>query len=319
MEAIRLANTNKISHEEWKRERMKGIGGSDVAAILGISRWKSAIRVYLEKIGEAPEEETNEAMEIGKRIEDFIADLFKEKTGLHVARCNAILQSSKYPWMIANVDREVYDPETDSWGILELKNVSQYMQKDWEGEEIPTEAYVQLQHYLIVTGRTWGYIAGLIGGKRFEYKKFELDEELADEIVRREEKFWKENVLGGKPPSADATEDCKDTLEILFPYSMRKSIDLPREDDLLVQELETLENQADELEKEIELRKNKLKEHLGDAEVGATENYWVFWKNFDSKRFSQKKFKEERPDDYAKYSEETHTRRFRYKKMNEEV
>ncbi|WP_292596920.1 hypothetical protein [Mesotoga sp. UBA6090] len=86
-----------------------------------------------------------------------------------------------------------------------------------------------------------------------------------------------------------------------------------------MQELEALEDQAKELEKEIELRKNKLKEHLGDAEVGATENYWVFWKNFDSKRFSQKKFKEERPDDYAKYSEEAHTRRFRYKRMNKEV
>ena len=79
MEAIRLADTKKIGYEEWKRERMKGIGGSDVAAVLGISRWKSALRVYLEKIDEAPEEEENEAMEIGRKIEDFIAGLFKER------------------------------------------------------------------------------------------------------------------------------------------------------------------------------------------------------------------------------------------------
>lgn len=314
MEAVRLASTKRISIEEWKRERMKGIGGSDVAAVLGISRWKSAIRVYLEKIGEAPEEEVNEAMEIGKRIEDFIADLFKEKTGLHVVRCNAILQSSEYPWMIANVDREVYDPETDSWGILELKNVSQYMQKDWEGEEIPPEAYVQLQHYLIVTGRTWGYIAGLIGGKRFEYKRFELDEELAEEIIRREEKFWKENVLKGIPPSADATEDCTEVLKVLFPESMRKSIDLPPEDDLIVEELETLKAQKEELEKEITLRENKLKERLGEAEAGFTGRFWVFWKSYSSKRFAQSKFKEERPKDYEAYLEDTRSRKFRFKR-----
>jgi len=316
MEAIRLASTKRISYEEWKRQRMKGIGGSDVAAVLGISRWKSALRVYLEKIDEAPEEEENEAMEIGRKIEDFIAGLFKEKTGMYVQRCNAILQNSEYPWMIANIDREIYDEATDSWGILELKNVSEYMKNDWEGEEIPPEAYVQLQHYLIVTGRTWGYIAGLIGGKRFEYRRFELDEELTDEIIRREEKFWKENVLKGIPPAVDGSEDCATVLEVLFPQSMRKSIDLPTEDDLVVEELETLKAQKEEIDKEITLRENRLKERLGDSEAGFTGRYWVFWKSYFSKRFAQSRFKEERPKDYENYLEETHSRRFRFKRAS---
>ena len=314
MEAIRLADTKRISYEEWKRERMKGIGGSDVAAILGTSRWKAAIRVFLEKIGEAPEEEVNEAMEIGKKIEDFIADLFKEKTGLHVVRCNAILQNNEYPWMIANIDREIYDETTDSWGILELKNVSEYMKGDWSGEEIPAEAYVQLQHYLIVTGRTWGYIAGLIGGKRFECRRFELDDGLAEEIIRKEEAFWKENVLKRVPPAVDGSEDCAEVLEVLFPQSMQRSIDLPAGDDLIVEELEVLKAQKVELEKEITLRENRLKERLGDSEAGFTGRYWVFWKSYFSKRFAQSKFKEERPRDYEDYLEETHSRKFRFKR-----
>lgn len=314
MEAVRLLETRRVSYDEWKKGRMKGIGGSDAAAILGVNRWKSALRVFLEKIGQSPEEEENEAMEIGRKIEDFIADLFKEKTGLHVVRCNAILQSGEYPWMIANIDREVYDRETDSWGILELKNVSEYMKGDWAGEEIPPEAYVQLQHYLIVTGRTWGYIAGLIGGKRFEYKRFELDEELAGEIMRREEAFWKENVLKGVPPTVDGSEDCAEVLEVLFPQSMQRSIDLPAGDDLVVEELEALKAQKVELEKEITLRENRLKERLGDSEAGFTGRYWVFWKSYNSKRFAQSRFKEERPRDYENYLEETHSRKFRFKR-----
>ena len=105
-------------------------------------------------------------------------------------------------------------------------------------------------------------------------------------------------------------------LEVLFPQSMRKSIDLPSEDDLVVEELETLKAQKEDLEKEITLRENRLKERLGDSEAGFTGRYWVFWKSYFSKRFAQSKFKEERPKDYEDYLEETHSRRFRFKRAS---
>lgn len=49
MNANILVETEGLSHEEWLRWRKKGIGGSDVSAILGINKWTSAIELWLDK------------------------------------------------------------------------------------------------------------------------------------------------------------------------------------------------------------------------------------------------------------------------------
>jgi predicted phage-related endonuclease len=60
-----LIATDNLTRDEWLDYRRKGIGGSDIAAICGLSKWEKAIHVYLEKIGEAPETEMSEAAEWG--------------------------------------------------------------------------------------------------------------------------------------------------------------------------------------------------------------------------------------------------------------
>jgi predicted phage-related endonuclease len=74
LHAKKFVQTEDLSHAEWLQYRRLGIGGSDLAAICGISKWRTPVHVYLEKLGEAPEDQMSEAAEWGTRLEPLIAD-----------------------------------------------------------------------------------------------------------------------------------------------------------------------------------------------------------------------------------------------------
>ena len=90
---------------EWLAQRRTGIGGSDVAAILGLSKYRSPLDVYKDKIGETPDGEQSQAAYWGTKLEDVVAREFQERTGLKVQRVNR--QLSREGWMHANIDRAV--------------------------------------------------------------------------------------------------------------------------------------------------------------------------------------------------------------------
>ena len=61
-----------LNVEEWNRQRRMGIGGSDIGAICGLNKWRTALDVFLEKTGQAQEKEPNEAMRLGTCVEPYI-------------------------------------------------------------------------------------------------------------------------------------------------------------------------------------------------------------------------------------------------------
>ena len=70
---------------DWLKARRSGIGGSDVAAILGLNRYKSALDIYNDKIStEEPKEQQSESAYFGTILEDVVAKEFSKRTGLKV-------------------------------------------------------------------------------------------------------------------------------------------------------------------------------------------------------------------------------------------
>ena len=65
--------TRNMTREEWLEQRRKSIGGSDAAAIVGLSKWASPFSIWAEKTGKTPPKEDNEAMRIGHDLEDYVA------------------------------------------------------------------------------------------------------------------------------------------------------------------------------------------------------------------------------------------------------
>lgn len=265
MEAIRIVSTLDLSHDDWLDWRRKGIGGSDVAAICGLSRYKSPMAVYLDKIGELPPIEDNPKMKAGRMLEPLIADWFAEDTGMKVWRQNAIFQHKEYPHMLANIDRWLPGQNAG----LECKNTGEYAKGDWEGTQAPTEYILQCNHYMAVTGADRWYIAVLIGGWDFQWRVIERDEELIKNLIDVEKGFWDNHVLANQPPAFSHQDT--DYLKEMYPNSQDSlSIDLPEEAYDIVKAFDEARAAKKAAEMIEETAKNQIKGMMGEAEKA----YW---------------------------------------------
>lgn len=113
-----LVDTAALSEAEWLAWRRKGIGGSDVAAILGISPWRTARDLYNDKLGIASAQVDSAnwvALEMGHLLEDLVARIFSQKTGYHVFQVKKMFRHPRHPCMLADVDYFVTLPDGNMW------------------------------------------------------------------------------------------------------------------------------------------------------------------------------------------------------------
>lgn len=309
MNAIKVANTKEMSHKEWLESRQAGIGGSDVGAIMGFNKYKTALDIYLDKTQPVKEEEQSESAYWGTVLEDIVAKEFEKRSGLKVRRNNAILQHPEHKFMFANIDREVIGEDA----ILECKTADKYLTEEWKEDEIPASYICQVQHYLAVTGKKKAYIAVLIGGNKFDYKPIERDEELINIIINEEKVFWNDNVLKNNPPITYGVN--KDALNRLYNQDNGEIVDLDDNCDETIAMLCDVKAKIKELEKLQEEYENKIKVKLGENTQGNSVGYRVTWKTQTSNRVDTKKLKENYPDVYKNCINQTTSRVFRVKEI----
>lgn len=311
MQALQLISTRGMSREKWLEERRKGIGGSDAAAVAGLSRYRTPIQVYMEKLGMIDPQEESEAMYWGKKLEDIVAEEFSIRTGLKVRRRNAILRHPDHSFMLANVDRFIVGKNEG----LECKTTSAYRVDEWKDDEIPWEYAIQCHHYMAVTGYSAWWIAVLIGGNRFVFKRIERDEAIIANLVKIESDFWHNHVLKQTPPDPDGSAASSELVRRIYPESNGLELDLPSAVERWIEQYE----QAAEEEKAAAARKeeaaNNIKMLLGEYEVGRFKDWKITWRSISSSRLDTKRLKAELPDIYAKYTNQTSSRRFEIKRM----
>ncbi|PHE19215.1 hypothetical protein COF59_08275 [Bacillus pseudomycoides] len=303
-----LITTKDMTHEQWLEARKAGIGGSDAAAIAGLNKWSSPIGVYYDKTNEIPKEQLpNEAAYFGNVLEEIVAVEFSRRTELKVRKCNAILQHPEYPWMLANVDRLIVGEELG----LECKTASEYLKKEWDGDEIPASYLIQCQHYMAVTGYKAWWIAVLIGGNKFLYKKIDRDEEVIQYLIDIEKDFWLNHIEKQIPPSFDGSDASTKLLKQMYPEGYDGSeVDLPSKAKEHILSIKNITEQIKELETQKKERENKLKAMIGDKEKGVIGDHKATWKNVYSQRFDTKRFKEKHPELYEEFAKESVSRRF---------
>ncbi|MFS0817112.1 lambda-exonuclease family protein [Lysinibacillus sp. 1P01SD] len=303
--------TADMSRDEWLDARRAGIGGSDVGAIMGFNQYKSAYQVFLEKTGQYYEEVDNEAVYFGNALEDFVAQEFAKRTGKKVRRLNKMLVHPEHDFMLANLDRVVVGERA----VLECKTASEYVKEAWEGEEIPASYLCQVHHYLAVTGFEKAYIAVLVGGNKFIWKEIERDEEFIQILIDREKDFWENHVLKDIAPPIDGSDATNELIKKMYPQDDGTAIMLTKDDDVLLDAIDSISHEIKALEQQKKEYENQLKLKLENATEGHSQRHKVTYKTVVSNRVDSKRLKVEVPDVYEKFIKPSSSRRLTIKKL----
>lgn len=104
---VLVEDITALSNDEWKKYRTLGIGGSDAAAVCGISPWKTARDLYEEKVHKKITEQSDDgwvAKEIGKRLEELVVQIFMKRTDARPYAVRKMFRHPLYPFMIADFD-----------------------------------------------------------------------------------------------------------------------------------------------------------------------------------------------------------------------
>jgi putative phage-type endonuclease len=206
-----------IRDSEWHARRAKGIGGSDAGAVLGISPFKSPLRLWMEKRGEIQPDDIDAQENVywGQRLEHLIAEEFANRSGLEIRQTGELSQHPHYEWMICNVDAFVIN--VPQRVITEIKNVDRFAfhAGKWGPDgsaQVPDYYYAQAQHNMEVTGAVLCYMPILVGGNDYRCYVIPRDERFVKFLIAHEAEFWRKVQHGIKPAPVD-NED----LKILFP------------------------------------------------------------------------------------------------------
>lgn len=207
-------------------DRTKFIGGSDVAAILGISPWRSAVDLWLDKITPRVENGQNAAAKRrGSRLEPYILDMIREEHGLVIERHNQRYIDHEFPFLACEIDAEGREPEivyADETCLdnFEIKTVHPFKAKEWgekDTDQLPIHYVAQAQWGLGITGRRICRVFALIGDDLKPYI-VERDDELIQVMRTKSAEFWHQYVLPKVQPPIDFQhKDVMETLKRMYP------------------------------------------------------------------------------------------------------
>jgi putative phage-type endonuclease len=302
-------STKDMPHEEWLEHRRKSIGGSDASAIIGMNNYSSPYTVWADKLGKLPPKEDNEAMRLGRDLEEYVAKRFTEETGKKVRRENNILINPDIPFAHANVDRMIVGEDAG----FEAKTTSALNTKKFKNGEYPENYYAQCVHYMMVTGCQRWYLGVLVLGIEFKWFVIERDEGEIEALRKSEADFW-EYVKSGEAPLADGSASTSETLRTIYPESNGDTVSLMAFADELNQykHLASLESDYKKMKDECA---NRIKAYMGEASKGETDKFKVTWTSSIRNTFDHKAFAKDNPGlDLSAYFKPTPTRTF---KVNE--
>lgn len=303
---LQKISTKGMPHEVWLEHRRKSIGGSDASAILGMNAYSSPYTVWAEKLGKLPPKEDNEAMRLGRDLEDYVGRRFTEETGKKLRRENNIIINPEIPFAHANVDRMVVGEDAG----FEAKTTSVLNVKKFKNGEYPENYYCQCVHYLMVTGCKRWYLGVLILGVGFKSFVIERDEAEIEALRKSEEAFWK-LVEEQTPPMTDGNNSTTETISAMFPTSKEETVSLTSfESDL--KEYISLSTLSDNVKKQKDEVANRIKVYMGEAGKGESASYKVSWSSYMKNTFDHKAFAEDHPNmDLSKYYKQTPCRPFK--------
>jgi len=296
-----------VDRQEWLRARKRGIGGSEVAAVLGLSPYKTPYDVWKDKTSdEIIEIPDNPNMEWGRRLEDAVAGAYTDRTNRKVQRVNDTIFSRDIPFLFASPDRliladtkaKVEHPDMQGTGILEIKTTGAYAFKEWESS-VPPYYWSQIQHYFFVRNLRWGAFAILVGGYDFQIVNVMRDDEYLLTQNAALTEFWTKFVQTNTTPPKNWRD--YERAKKLIGDPVTASVDILS----MCTDLSSIKAQLADLRTKQEEFEASIKEYMGEHDTLINDDNRVLatWKIIKGRTtVDAKRLQEEQPKIFEKYA-----------------
>lgn len=258
--------------------RRHGIGGSEIAAILGLSSFASPLDVYLAKVEGYRQEESSD-MQRGTYLEGGMLDWYARRFGVTVERPRTIAALELGP-VVASPDG-LAALEAGARRLLEVKCPRRSV--GWENG--PPEAYVlqaqwtwmALEDTSAVEPDTEIHIVALLDS---DLRVFPVraDVEMQRDLLAFASSWWSRHVVAKVPPPLDGGDGAHEWLKRRFPANPNPIRPATSEEDLLMLELRTAEEEAARALAVSALLEQRLKERIGDASGIESPAGRITWK-----------------------------------------
>ena len=310
-----------LNNHDFALLRAKSLGGSDIGAILGFSRYRSAVDVWMEKTGRVNNDADSLPLRFGSFAEEFVASEYARSTGFNLVNHPEALIHPNYDYMHGHIDRFICEKSTiyDESGsliakrILECKTANPFTAHEWGdlgSDQVPMTYLTQCLWYMAITGIDQSDLAVLMGNADFRIYEIHRDLELEEMIISRAKEFWEEHVLKNIAPAAQRESD----LKLLFPQSKpTKTVEADQRTCELLAKLKTIQAQVETYEQEISQIKLSIMAQMEDAEVLTHQGQvLVTWKSpKPSMKIDTKKLAEDHPEIVTPYQVQVaNSRRF---------
>ena len=329
----------------WLEGRRRGIGGSDVAAVLSLNPWKTPLDVWNDKLGLSEDKEMSEPAYWGTVLEDTVAREFQQRTDMKVQKVSHQFVDSECDWMIANIDRAIINPEIARKirPLLNVEEIERYANITGVERPINTDIAFEAKTAHAFTADLWGpsqeleikqnniktehviplyyetqiqwycgilklrgmYLAVLIGGSDFRMYWIDARPDVFQIIKEKCSAFWNNHVLTKTPPEPINIED------VLKLYGRSNGKSIEAQGDLAINygEYARLNGEIKELKKQQDAVKARIAIGMKDNEILTLDGKKVLtYKTQTSKRFDSDSFREDHLDDYYDYLKESSTR-----------
>lgn len=252
-------------------DRSTFLGGSDAAAVMGLSPWATPVELWQQKTGRAPKQEPDAAArkryERGHRLEPFIRDMVVEKLRANGVEVELITYNERYidpgyAFLSCEIDFELRLTGEVVIGdeIITLdgehvngdaKSVTGFARKKWgdeDTEDVPIEYAAQFMHGLMITGRQYCLVAALRSFDDVDIYWVRRDDETIAAMRQKLVSFWVDCVQADVPPDPIEFDDIK----ALFPKDNGAAIEATVEIATKVRDLAEIKKRIKGLEDDAE-------------------------------------------------------------------
>ena len=333
---IMLCDTAGMSNERWLECRMHGpkgdipytVGGSDVAAIFGVSPWTTPLELWLIKKGrmKPPKKMNQDQLAMGHMLEPIAAEWYARKSGNHVYQDTGLYQHADHPYALANFDRRFTRASDGEDGILECKSSTYHKADHWADGAIPLYYEMQLRFYLSVADVTHGAFSCIWGNNPendLAMPEIERDSAKEDMIFERlDEWIW--SLENDKPPTMSGVSSslAMESLARIYGASQPglPTIEFPRKYERSLRQIAMLQGKVRDCESDIKLYEREIeahsvriaelmKEHEHGILTTTTDKLLIDFVTKRTKRPDSKALKTKYPTVYADVIKESQSRK----------